>query len=116
VCKGFLPRFSQTCPKSCDATFAGRLLVWPPKNGLRLFFCKFWVLFFEIKQRWGPFFPRFSGIFPRYLGIFFGFSWILPKCLGIFPGFPTKQNFWGALAPPSPAPLLVLNDRKKTAP
>jgi len=39
---------------------------WPPKNGLPLFFCKRWALFFEVKQRWAPFLPRFLGIFPGF--------------------------------------------------
>jgi len=33
-----------------------------------------WAPFFEVKQRWEPFLPRFSGIVP---------------------GFLTNQNFWG---------------------
>jgi len=47
-------------------------VVRPPKNGLHFFFCKPWVPFFEVKQRWAPFLPKFSGIL-------FGFSGILPK-------------------------------------
>jgi len=35
--------------------------------------------FFEVKQRWAPFLPKFSGIFSRNLGILFGFLGILPK-------------------------------------
>ena len=51
--------------------------------------------FFEVKQRWAPFLPKFSGIFSRNLGILFGFSGILPK-------FSTNQIFGDALAPPAP--------------
>jgi len=39
-----------------------------------MFFCKRWAPFFEVKQHWAPFLPRFSGIFP---------------------GLSTNQNFWG---------------------
>jgi len=46
-------------------------LVWPPKKGLHVFFCK----------RWAPFFPWFSGI--------------LLKFSEILPGFSTNKNFWG---------------------
>ena len=41
-------------------------LVWSPKNGLHVSFCKPWVPFFEVKQRWAPFIPGFSGIFLRF--------------------------------------------------
>ena len=58
--------------------------VWPPKKGLHVLFCKCWVPFFEIKQCCVTFLPRFSGILPKVS---------------------TNQNFWGALAPPPPAPL-----------
>jgi len=88
-------KFSRTCPKSCLPTFADRFLVWPPKNGLRLFFCKRWAPFFEIKERWAPFLPRYSGILPRI-------SKILPKFSGILPRFSTNQNFWGCACPPPP--------------
>jgi len=70
-------------------------LVWIPKKGLHMFFCKGWAPFIEIKQRWAPFVPGFAVILPRFSGIFPGF-------LGIFPGFSTNQNFCVALAPPAP--------------
>jgi len=41
-------------------------LVWPPKKGRRVFFCKPWAPFFEIRQRWVPFLPGFSGILPNF--------------------------------------------------
>jgi len=78
------------------------------KKDLHLFFCKYWVPFFEVKQRWAPFLPRFSGILPRYCGILPGFSGILPKFSGILPGFSTNQNFGGELAPPEPPPPTAL--------
>jgi len=99
-----MPNIPQTFSKICHATFADRLLVWPPENGLHLFFCKHWAPFLEVKQRWAPFFPRFSRILSRYLGILFGFSGILPKFLGILPGFSPNQNFWRcAWTPCTPA-------------
>ena len=51
--------------------------------------------FFEVKQRWVPFLPGFSGILPWYLGILPGFSGILSRFSGILPGLSTNQNFWG---------------------
>jgi len=88
------------------------------KNGLHLFFCEPWAPFFEAKQRWASFFPRFSRILPTYIGLLFGFSEILPRFSGILPrfsgilpgfsgilpGFSTNQNFWGyACTPCTPA-------------
>jgi len=85
------------CLKSCRATYADRFYGVQmlhdttrrfygdsqKKNGLHLFFCKPWAQFFEVKQGWAPFLPRFSGIL-------FGFS--------------TNQNFWGcACTPCTPA-------------
>jgi len=43
-------------------------------------FCKPWAPFFEIKQRWVPFSPGFSGILPR---------------------FGTNQTFWGCACIPT---------------
>jgi len=79
-------------PKGYRATCTDRFLVWTQKNGLRLFFCKRWAPFFEVKQRWGPFLPRFSAILPRYLGI--------------LPGFQQIKTFGVALASPFPTPLI----------
>jgi len=50
------------------------------KKGLHVFFCKPWAPFFEIKQRWVPFLPGFSGILPR---------------------FSANQNFWGCSCTPT---------------
>jgi len=44
------------------------------KKAFHVFFCKRLAPFFEIKQRWVPYFPRFSGILP---------------------GFSENQNLWG---------------------
>ena len=94
-------QISPNLPKCCLPTFADRFLVWPPKSGLHLFFCKCWA----------PFLPRFSEILPRYLGVLSVFSGILPrisrilpKCLGILPKFPTNQNFWGCACTPCTPP------------
>jgi len=51
------------------------------KTALHVFFCKHWAAFFEMKQRWAPFLPGFSGILPR---------------------FSTNQTFGSVLAPPAP--------------
>jgi len=66
-CEGFLPEFAQTSPISfgrlCLLIFSDHedlFLVWPPKKGLRVFFCK----------RWAPFLPGFLGISPRFATIF----------------------------------------------
>ena len=107
-CKGFLPKFSHTCPKSCRATFTDRFFGVTSKNGLHLFICKCLGPFFEVTHRWAPFLPRLSGIFLGYLGILFGFSGILPrfsgilpKFLRILPRFSTIQNFWGCACTPA---------------
>jgi len=42
------------------------LLMWPPKTGLHVFFCKPRVPVFEVKQRWAPLLPGFSGILLRF--------------------------------------------------
>jgi len=66
-CEGFLPKFSQTCPKSFGRLF---LQIFSPKDHEDLFwddlqkrsscfFCKRWAPFHEIKQDWGPFCPDF---------------------------------------------------------
>jgi len=52
-----------------------------------VFFLQTLSAIFEIKQRSAPFLPGFSGILLR---------------------FAANQNFWGALAPPSPTPLLFI--------
>jgi len=57
------------------------------KNGLHLLFCTRWAPLFEVKERWGPFLPRFLEILPRYLGILFGVSGILPRFSEILPKF-----------------------------
>jgi len=67
-CEGFLPEFSQTCPKSfgrlCLQIFPSKIkkpfFGMTSKNGLHVFFCKRWAPFYEIKQGWAPFLPVFS--------------------------------------------------------
>jgi len=44
-----------------------------------VFLCKPWAPFFEVKQRWAPFSPGFSGPYPRFLA---------------------NQNFWGCACNP----------------
>jgi len=74
-----LPKFSQTCPKSCRATFADCFYDVTSKKWLSLVFLQTLGAIFEVKQRWAAFLPRFSVILSRYLGI--------------LPGFSTNQNF-----------------------
>jgi len=40
--------------------------VTSPKKSVRVFFCKRWAPFFEIKQHWAQFFPDFQGIHPDF--------------------------------------------------
>ena len=108
VAKDFAQIFPNL-PKKLSCNFC-RSFLWCDlnKNGLHLFFCKPWAPFFEAKQRWASFFPRFSRILPTYIGLLFGFSKILPKFLEILPGFSgilprfsTNQNFWGCACTPA---------------
>jgi len=72
-CEGFLPKFSQTCPKRfgrlCLQFFSLKdhedLFGMTSKKGLHVFFCKRWTTFYEIKQDWAPFCPEFQ-ILPRF--------------------------------------------------
>jgi len=71
--------------------------------------------FFQIKQRWVPFLPGFSGILTRFLGILPGFSEILTRFSGIFPGFSTNQSFWGcSCIPCTPASYTTVIDTPPT--
>jgi len=58
-CDFCLQIFSQKDHEDC-------CLTRPPKKDL-LFFSTNVRPFFEVKQRWTPFFPGFAGILPRYL-------------------------------------------------
>jgi len=68
-------RILEICPKSLMCNFAYKfsltkitktLFGVTSKSGLHVFFCKPWVSFFEVKQRWAPFIPGFSWIFLRF--------------------------------------------------
>ena len=74
-------------------------LVWPPER-YSFVFLQMLGDIFEVKQRWGPFFPRYSRILPRYFRILPRFSGISPKFSGIFPGLLTNQNFCGCACTP----------------
>jgi len=73
-----LPEFSQTCPKSfgrlCLQFFSlgdhEDLFGMTSKKGFRVFVCKRWTPFYEIKQSWRPFLPGFSKIFKDIARIF----------------------------------------------
>jgi len=109
--KDFSPNFLKLAQKVVVQLLPTVFVVWPPKNCLHLFFCKPWAPFFEVKQRWVPFLPRFSGILPRYLGILFGSSGILPKFSRIFPDFQQIKIFGDVLTPPEPPPPTPLPKR-----
>ena len=100
--KDFCPNFSKVCRKVFCAIFANNsfpikdhFLVWPPKKDLHVFFCKRWAPFLEVKQRWVPFVPGFSGFCPY-------FEWFCPD-------FREIKTFGGSLAPPAPPPPTTLN-------
>jgi len=82
-CKGFLPK-----KLSCNIfrPFFGVT----SKKWSSLVFIKTLGAIFEVKQRWAPFLPRFSGIFP---------------------GFSTNQNFWGYAVPLSHPTATPLNKK-----
>ena len=100
--KNFCPNFPKLSrkvvlwilPKNFLSQRLRPFLVWPPE---RYSFVLLQMLgdIFEVKQRRGPFFPRYSGILPRYFRILPRFSGISPKFSGIFPGLLTNQNFCG---------------------
>jgi len=57
---------------------------------------------FEIKERWAPFLPRFSGILLKFCPDFQDFC----------PDFRQMKTFGGALAPPAaPPPTPLVPDR-----
>jgi len=75
-------------PKKLSCNFY-RPFLWCDlqQNGRYLFVCKPWAPFFEVKQRWAPFLPKFSGILLDFQQI---------------------KTFGGALAPPAPLPSTPL--------
>jgi len=98
-----LPGFPQTCPKNLWATFfanifSSRRCGMTSKKGLHMILQTLSAVFFKSNHVGRHFFQtlcRFSDIFTRI-------PWILARFSGIFPRFSPNQNFWGALAPPSP--------------
>jgi len=100
-CK-ILPKFSQTCAKSC-ANFADRFLVWPPKKWSSLSFCKRWVPFLK-SNNFGAIFPQIFRDFVRIFRDFTRFSGILPK-------FSANQNFWRCACNPPSRSLCRLHKR-----
>jgi len=75
-CKGFLPKFSQTCPKRfgrlCLQIFPSKIMKtffgMICKKGFRVFFCQRWAPFYDIKQDWAPFCPDFQKFCPDFQG------------------------------------------------
>jgi len=47
--KDFCPNFAKLAQKFVVHLLPNVFVVWPPKNGLHLFFCKPWAPFFEVK-------------------------------------------------------------------
>jgi len=105
--KNFCPNFPKLSrkvvlwilPKNVLSQSWRPFLVWPPER-YSFVFLQMLGDIFEVKQRWGPFFPRYSRILPRYFRILPRFSGISPKFSGIFPGFLTNQNFCGCACTP----------------
>jgi len=64
-------------------------LVWSPRKGLCVFFCKHWARFFEIKQRWSPFLPGFRRICPDFQGFYQDFQQIKTFGVELAPQLPT---------------------------
>jgi len=86
-CEGFCPNFPKLA-RNVLGDFAYNffslkdhedLFGMISKKGFRVFFCKRWAPFYEMKQSWTPFLP--------------GFSKILRRFSRILPGFSTNQNF-----------------------
>ena len=79
-CKGFLPEFPQTCPKSFCEPFACKFsptkimkifLVWPQRKGLHVLICKRWAPFVWNQTMLGAIFARkdfadFQEFFPDF--------------------------------------------------
>jgi len=104
-CEGFLSKFSQTCPKSCRATFADCFFSFDEDKLVFICFSANFGRHFSKSNTVGRHFvPRFSEILPRYFEILFGFSGILPKFSGIVPGFQQFKTFGGVFAPHAPPP------------
>ena len=99
--KDFCPTFPKLVQKVVVQLLPTVFVVWLPTKRPSLVFLQPWAPFGEVKQRWAPFLPRFSGILFGFSEILFGFSEILPK-------FSTDKTFGGAfapLAPLTPTPL-----------
>jgi len=77
--------FSQIFPnlhKTLSCNFCDRFLARPPKDGLRLFFCKRWAEFFEVNKIWRHFRPdlkRFAQICGDFARFFREFARIFNK-------------------------------------
>jgi len=69
-------------------------LMWPPKKGFHVVFCKRRLPFFEVKQGWAPFLHRLSGILSKFFvfaGIFRNFGQMFGEFTRIF----NKSKFCG---------------------
>jgi len=111
--KDFYPNFPKLARKVfvrfsfCHEDHEDLLLCDLQNNGVHVFFCKCWALFFEVKQRWAPFLSIFSRNFAQIFRIFSRFSAYFQ---GYFPDFRQIKTFGGCVctpAPPPPAPLLI---------
>jgi len=60
--------------------------------------------FFEVKQLWALFLPKFSGIFLEIWGFCSDFQGFCPNFRRFCPNFQQINIFGGALAPPAPPP------------
>ena len=100
VCEGFFPEDPKLVRNVlcdfCQQIFSRKEPFWcdlQKKDSCR--FLQTLAPFFEVKQRWAPFFP--------------GFSWILTRFSGMLSGFQQIKTFGGVLAPPPPTPLPLEN-------
>jgi len=102
ACEGFLPKFPQTCPKDCWATFCA--YIFSSRLSLRMtsqkqdfmWFCRRWMPFFNSNQVGHHFYPDFQVFgkgFHRFCPDFHGF---FPNFQGFFPDFPQIKTFGGA--------------------
>ena len=122
-CKGFLPKFFQTCPKRFCATFADRVSVWPFTKWSSLVFLQtLEANFFKSSSVGRHFCPNFQGFFREIWGFCSDFQGFCRNFQGFCPNFQQTKILGSALAPaapPPPTPLpqaeATLSSHRKTA-
>jgi len=90
-CKGFLPKFSQTCPKSCHAAFADHFYGVTSKKWSSLVFLQSLGAIFRSQTSLGAIFAQifrdFAEIFMDFVRIFRDFAKIFRDFAQIFRDF-----------------------------